>query len=53
MKKVTIESIGPGAGVGLDDLVFCHPEPVPVPAAVWLLGSGLVGLIGLRRKFRG
>lgn len=25
--------------------------PVPVPAAVWLFGSGLVGLIGLRRKF--
>lgn len=24
--------------------------PVPVPAAVWLLGSGLVGLVGLRRK---
>ncbi len=24
--------------------------PVPVPAAVWLLGSGLIGLIGLRRK---
>ena len=23
---------------------------VPVPAAVWLLGSGLVGLVGLRRK---
>jgi hypothetical protein len=23
---------------------------VPVPAAVWLLGSGLLGLIGLRRK---
>lgn len=25
---------------------------VPLPGAVWLLGSGLVGLVGLRRKFR-
>ncbi|MEN6348685.1 MAG: VPLPA-CTERM sorting domain-containing protein [Syntrophomonas sp.] len=25
--------------------------PVPIPAAVWLLGSGLIGLVGLRRKF--
>jgi hypothetical protein len=24
--------------------------PVPVPAAAWLLGSGLIGLIGIRRK---
>jgi len=24
---------------------------VPVPAAVWLLGSGLLGLLGLKRKF--
>lgn len=24
---------------------------VPVPAAVWLLGSGLLGLLGLRKKF--
>jgi len=27
-------------------------EAVPVPAAVWLLGSGLVGLLGIRRKMR-
>jgi hypothetical protein len=26
--------------------------PVPVPAAVWLLGSGIVGLVGLRRRMR-
>ncbi|WP_083455724.1 VPLPA-CTERM sorting domain-containing protein [Desulfosarcina cetonica] len=25
---------------------------VPVPAAVWLLGSGLLGLVGLRRHDR-
>ena len=25
---------------------------VPVPGAVWLLGSGLIGLVGLRRKFK-
>jgi hypothetical protein len=25
-------------------------SPVPVPAAVWLLGSGLIGLVGIRRR---
>jgi hypothetical protein len=25
---------------------------VPIPAAVWLLGSGLIGLVGVRRKFK-
>lgn len=25
---------------------------VPIPPAVWLLGSGLLGLIGIRRRFR-
>jgi hypothetical protein len=24
--------------------------PVPIPGAVWLLGSGLLGLVGIRRK---
>ncbi|OPY06771.1 MAG: hypothetical protein A4E66_02136 [Syntrophus sp. PtaB.Bin001] len=27
------------------------PTPTPIPAAIWLLGSGLVGLIGVRRRF--
>ena len=25
---------------------------VPIPGAVWLLGSGLIGLVGLRRKYK-
>jgi hypothetical protein len=45
--------IGDGQGGGqetytLDDLHYC---PVPVPSAVWLFGSGLLGLAGLRRKY--
>jgi hypothetical protein len=27
-------------------------NPVPIPAAAWLLGSGLLGLIGIRRRFK-
>ena len=26
------------------------PNPVPVPAAVWLFGSGIAGMIGISRK---
>ncbi|MBU1056500.1 MAG: VPLPA-CTERM sorting domain-containing protein [Proteobacteria bacterium] len=25
---------------------------VPIPGAIWLLGSGLIGLVGIRRKFK-
>ena len=32
-------------------LNFTDNAPVPAPAAVWVPGSGLVGLIGLRRRF--
>lgn len=37
---------------GFDGVVIgqWQVEPVPVPAAVWLFGSGLIGLIGIARR---
>ncbi|HDM75144.1 MAG TPA: VPLPA-CTERM sorting domain-containing protein [Deltaproteobacteria bacterium] len=34
-------------GWALDDLSY---TPVPIPAAAWLLGSGLIGLVAFRRR---
>ena len=30
-----------------------HLGPVPIPATAWLLGAGLFGLVGIRRKLKG
>ena len=37
---------------GYDFETTLAAAPVPIPGAVWLLGSGLVGLVGLRRRNR-
>ncbi|MEA5115633.1 MAG: VPLPA-CTERM sorting domain-containing protein [Geobacteraceae bacterium] len=38
---------------GLSGYAVSGTAPVPIPAAAWLLGSGLMGLVGLRRRTRG
>ena len=35
---------------GTTSAFFAGSSPVPVPAAIWLLSSGLLGLVGFRRR---
>jgi len=41
---------GIDGGYDLHHIAYGVPPAVPVPAAVWLFGSGLIGLIGLARR---
>jgi hypothetical protein len=34
----------------LIDNIALSPTVIPIPAAIWFMGSGLIGLIGMRRK---
>ncbi|MCF8068464.1 MAG: VPLPA-CTERM sorting domain-containing protein [Desulfobacterales bacterium] len=45
MRKTLVSALGD------TDLSTMVHTPVPVPAAAWLLGSGLIGIAGFRRKF--
>ena len=38
-----------GGVIGVDNV---SATPTPIPAAAWLLGSGLVGLVGVRRRMK-
>ena len=55
--EFALSSSDGGSGYGMNTPAYFAMDnlttsPVPVPAAVWLLGSGLIGLIGVRRKNR-
>lgn len=41
------------AATGETSAQFAGSSPVPVPAAVWLFGSGLLGLVGVARRKKG
>jgi uncharacterized membrane protein len=47
-----INDLGEIVGYGYinGELHAFKASPVPVPAAVWLFGSGLLGIIGIGRK---
>lgn len=47
--RLVFDGIGDQGGFELDNLTLT-PSNVPVPAAAWLLGSGLLGLIGVARR---
>jgi hypothetical protein len=36
-------------GAAFGDFTFAAAQPVPLPASLWLLGSGLLGLLGISR----
>lgn len=37
-------------GIGIDDLEYCQPAPAPIPGTLLLLGSGILGLVGLKLR---
>jgi hypothetical protein len=40
------------AGIGQINVTSPPPPAVPIPAAAWLLGTGLIGLVAIRRKLK-
>ncbi len=48
IQYIKVEGVSGLSGGEID--AFADVAPVPVPAAVWLLGSGLLGLVGIRRR---
>jgi hypothetical protein len=47
--SIALDSNAATESIFIDNVVF-EGSPVPVPAAIWLLGSGVLGLIGIGRE---
>ncbi len=53
LMELETSGLFPSSAAGYDFETTLLATPVPIPGALWLLGPGLVGLIGLRRRARG
>jgi hypothetical protein len=51
-QKYYVNVFGEGSGEYGAAVYGVQVAAVPIPAAVWLLGGGLIGLVGLRRKLK-
>jgi hypothetical protein len=49
-KTASFDLTGTGTGPISAQFAAYSPAPVPVPAAVWMFGSGLLGLAGIARR---
>jgi hypothetical protein len=53
MKVMNEVAVGQGSiTLGVPGTMTLQSSAVPIPGAIWLFGSGIVGLIGLRKKFK-
>jgi hypothetical protein len=53
VSSFTVTARGSGTAFRVGSLSVTGQPAVPVPAAAWLMGSGLVGLAGLARRRKG
>jgi PEP-CTERM motif len=47
-----VSGLGSRDELGISNIIITPIAPVPVPTTILLLGSGLISLVGIRRKFR-
>ena len=54
IKSVEIWTTGTGGFKEVKQIDFSSPTsaPVPIPAAFWLFGTGIFGIVGIRRRFQ-
>jgi len=43
-------NVSPDQQIGIDDVSVNAATPTPIPAAFWLLGSGVMSLFGMRKR---